>query len=432
MSTGKSSGRSGWASSDDYTFLSLAVIVVGLAFGGWMLWSYHHAEVVEAVATLQLWKMAALALVTDELRSLSRMVAAARYDTVTFDELVAMSGRVNTVIRIPAAALVGALAVVCFVWAPPARFRRRFDLDGLAREQARFFRAAGAYLGRGLRLVALSTGAPRPADPALHPHEWLVRLPVEHREMEPAVVPAPSMHPVSPQAEQAGEAVEAKPKRKWRKLQEASSEYDADRVRKGLTAQLGPVWRGATAARPQARVMFAAFGLHLAGRREESLALLGDFAEALAADTGHGPAGPDAPLPVPPSVLAAADALIADGTMAKPAEAITRHHAFETTALMGLLNAARLNGGVLAPAQFNGLKLVDRGLWYALHSLGFPGHGPGQNAQPNPRVEAIGARAHWDAERQAKCPLFEPEVESALRAVRAAILQHREEQREQP
>jgi intracellular multiplication protein IcmP len=50
----------------------------------------------------------------------------------------------------------------------------------------------------------------------------------------------------------------------------------------------------------------------------------------------------------------------------------------------------------------------------------------------NPRVEAIGARAHWDAERRAKCPLFEPEVESALRAVRAAILQHREEQKEQP
>ncbi|MHB0670065.1 secretion/conjugation apparatus DotM-related subunit [Roseomonas mucosa] len=432
MSAGKGIGRSGWASSDDYTFLSLAVIVVGLAFGGWMLWSHHHTEVVEAVAALQLCKMSALSLVTDEPRGLSRMVAAARYETVTFDELVAMSGRVNTVIRIPAAALIGALAVLCFVWAPPARFRRRFDLDGLAREQARFFRAAGAYLGRGLRLVPLGTGSPRPADPALHPHEWLLRLPVEQEEVEAAPGPSTPAQQAAPEAEQAGSVAEAKPKRKWRKLQEASSEYDADRVRKGLIAQLGPVWRGATAARPQSRVMFAAFALHLAGRREESLLLLGDFAEALASDTGHGPAGPEALLPVPPSVLAAADALIGDGTVGRPAEAITRHHAFETTALMGLLNAARLNGGVLAPAQFNGLKLVDRGLWYALHSLGFPGHGPGQNAHPNPRVEAIGARAHWDAERQARCPLFEPEVDSALRAVRAAIKQHREEQKEQP
>lgn len=415
MSGSKGAGRSGWASSDDYTFLSLIIITIGLGIGGWMLWSLHHAEVVAAVATLQLWKMSALAGMTGKLEGLSQLVAHARYPTVTFDELVAMCGLVNGVIRVPVTALIAALAVICFVWAPPARFKRKLDLDGLAKEQASFFRAASAYLGRGLRLVPLGDGQPRPADPALHAHEWVACLP-EMREVEqPATDGTP------------GEA-----KRKWTKRKASGSPvYDAARVTRGLIAQLGPVWRGAAAARPPARIMFAAISLHLAGRQEECLTLLGDLAEALAADGEHGPAGPDRPLQAPPGVLASADAVISNGTLRIPAEAAARWHAFETTALMGLLNLARLNCGVLAPPQFNGLKLIDRNLWYALHSLGFPGHGPGQNSHPNPRVEAIGARAHWENERQARCALFNPEISSALHAVRAAIEQHRLEQEEQ-
>ncbi|WP_338929240.1 hypothetical protein WDZ11_22385 (plasmid) [Roseomonas mucosa] len=409
MSAGQGGGRSGWASSDDYTFLSLAVIVIGLAFGGWMLWSYHHKEVVETVATLQLLKMSLFSGLTDRFEGLAKLVRGARYETVTFDELLALCARVNGFIRLPAVALLCGLGVLCFFAAPSTRFRRRLDLDGLTREQARFHRAASAHAGRGLRLVPLPEGPPRPADPALHTHEWLVRLPVEP--------------PVAAAVAAAGGRRRQPPPR---------ADAEEVRIRKALVAQLGPLWRGAAGARPQARIMFAAFGLHLAGRREESLVLLGDLAEALAADAGHGTAGPEAPLAVPPVVLASADRVIADGTVSAGAEAAALRHAYETTALMGLLNAARLDAGVLPPAQFNGLKLLDRGLWYALHSLGFPGHGPGQNAHPNPRVEAIGARAHWDAERQARCALFEPEIEFALHAVRAAIEQHDAEQREQP
>lgn len=415
MSGSKGAGRSGWASSDDYTFLSLIIITIGLGVGGCMLWSLHHAEVVEAVATVQLWKMSALARVTRELDGLSQLVAHARYPTVTFAELMAMCGIVNAVVRVPAAGLIAALALVCLVWAPPARFKRKLDLEGLAREQASFFRAAGAYLGRGLRLVPLGDSAPRPADPALHAHEWVARLP-EIKEAEPP----------------AQEGTQGEAKRIWTKRKTSGTPvYDAAKVTKGLIAQLGPVWRGAAAARPPARIMFAAISLHLEGRREECLTLLGDLAEALAADGEQGPAGPERPLEAPPDVVATADAVISDGNLRIPAESAARQHAFETTALMGLLNLARLNNGVLAPPQFNGLKLMDRNLWYALHSLGFPGHGPGQNSHPNPRVEAIGARAHWENERQARCALFNPEISSALHAVRAAIEQHRMDQEEQ-
>ncbi len=74
--------------------------------------------------------------------------------------------------------------------------------------------------------------------------------------------------------------------------------------------------------------------------------------------------------------------------------------------------------------QFACLKLIDRGLWYALHSLGFEGDGPGQTTHPNPRVEAAGARDHWAAERVAGSPLLIPSVNRAVDAVRAALDQN--------
>lgn len=385
----KGSGRGGWASRDDYTILSLAIIVIGAAFGGWMLWYHQHTEVVRIVASLQLAKMALIARFTDAYADLARLVAGARYETVTFAELVALCDRVGQFFRIPAAVLIGALGLICLVWAPPTRYRRQLDLDGLMREHTRFHRAAAANLGRGLKLAAVRDGEPRPADPPLYVHEWVSRYAVDRQ-----------------------------------------GQYDAEAAREALVRQLGPAWRGAQRARPPARIMFAAFALHLADRREEALGLLGDLAEALARDTGHGPAGPEAALPAPSEVLQAADAFLRQPDLRKPAEFVVQRHGFETTALMALLNAARLQSGVLPPAQFNGLKLVDRGLWYALHSLGFPGHGPGQNTHPNPRVEAIGVRAHWEAERLAGCALFQPQIGLAEGAIRAALAQHRDQQKE--
>ena len=71
---------------------------------------------------------------------------------------------------------------------------------------------------------------------------------------------------------------------------------------------------------------------------------------------------------------------------------------------MGLLNAARMRAGVLAPAQFAWLKLIDRQLWYALHSLGYETDGIGRYLHPNPRPEAAGARDHWAFERAGRRP----------------------------
>ena len=90
---------------------------------------------------------------------------------------------------------------------------------------------------------------------------------------------------------------------------------------------------------------------------------------------------------------------------------VAARHGFQTTALMALLEHARTRAGVLAPAQFNMLKLMDRRLWYALHSVGMP----------NPYVEARGSRDHWAAERLIGEPLHTPSIDRAVLSVRAGL-----------
>jgi intracellular multiplication protein IcmP len=73
---------------------------------------------------------------------------------------------------------------------------------------------------------------------------------------------------------------------------------------------------------------------------------------------------------------------------------------------------------VLAPGQFAWLKLVDRPLWYALHSLGFETEGLGRYLHPNARVEAVGARDDWAVERLIGEPVIEPNMDRAIEALR--------------
>ena len=113
--------------------------------------------------------------------------------------------------------------------------------------------------------------------------------------------------------------------------------------------------------------------------------------------------GPDQALALPASILAKVDALIADPKGLAEARAVTARHAYATTAMMTLLNAARLHAGVLAPAQFAWLKLVDRSLWYALHSLGYETEGFGRYLHPNPRVEA-GGQGPLGRRTRGRCP----------------------------
>jgi intracellular multiplication protein IcmP len=313
-------------------------------------------------------------------RMADAQVLAANPERVTVWQLVNLCRAIGRFFLLPATAVAVTLAVVAFRRAAASQFRRPLDLEGLIREQAQGFRTLAAVKSRRLGLVPVRAGAPRPADPALTLSEWVACCATDR-----------------------------------------TGAFDEDLAQAELARQLGRPWRGPEQAAPHVRAMLAVFALHGGGLRAEASALLGDLAEALAAGRGEGPAGPERPLAFPAALVAVADSWLCDPDLMGPVLAAAQPHAFTTPALMSVLTEARRRAGVLAPAQFGVLKLVDRRLWYALHSLGFPAEGPAEHPHPNPRIEAIGARDHWAAECAVGAPLPTPAIDRAVAAIRAGL-----------
>jgi len=379
--------RAAWPSNDDFTFLSLAVVAIGLAFLGWIGWTNYHGAISGVIAVVAMWQIKLVHHFTPALDGMYRTIATANYDAVTVREILSVLNAIGHYLRIPVIVFILVLAVFCFRRAAPSQFTRTLDLDGLIREQAQFFGSITAFARRNLRLVPMRPDALRPSDPALHAREWVARF--------------------APSGNRAGKR--------------GAVDLDLIAATRAFSRQLGPVWRGIEGAPGHVRVLYAAFMLHLHQRRPEAQKLLVAMALALPPGEKNETAGPAHPYAMPAHVVASADAVLASKEFRDKADKIAAGHAYTVPALMSLLTTARRRSGVLPPAQFACLKLVDRNLWYALHSLGFKGDGPDQTTHPNPRIEAAGARDHWAAERLAGRPLIVPSVERAIGAVRASL-----------
>jgi intracellular multiplication protein IcmP len=373
-----SGSRSAWPSNDDYTAISLIVIGLGAIFFSGLAWWNYHAEISGAIAALVQWQIWLIGHFTPALDPMADMVRGADLDSVTLHDILSVLNATGVYFRAPAIGFILLLAVLCFTRAAPSRFTRNLDLGGLIREQAKTFRPLAAFVNRDLRLVSLAEDSPvRPCDPALHGREWVARYATD-----------------------------------------PNGTFSESAATRALIAQLGPLWRGPECAASHVRFLYAVFALHLNQQRDVAQALLGALAEALPPGKWGEKAGPPEPYAFPDMLATEAEGQLGKGEARTRADGIAAKHAYTAPALMALLTAARRRGGVLAPAQFACLKMIDRGLWYALHSLGFEGDGPGQTTHPNPRVEAAGARDHWESERLAGRKLVVPSINRALDAVR--------------
>ncbi len=372
--------RASWPSNDDQTIFNLIIILVGAGVGSYLLWTNFHGQISAGLMGLRHQEMLLLQHFTDRFEVADGEMTRANPYRVTLRDLYGISHAIGAAWRIPACVFIVLLAVICTMRAAPSRYKRTFDLEGLSREQALTFRAATAFLGRKLRLVPPADGEPRPTDYALTAEEWIAHYALDSR-----------------------------------------GTYDESRAHTALVRQLGPRWAGPEGASPAVQLLFVAFALHLNERREEAVEMLGAASTALAQDRAESPEGPDAPLVMPAEILAGIAPFRRDGERLAEAHKVAAAHAYTTPALMSLLNAARIRHGVLAPAQFAWLKLVDRPLWYALHSLGFETDGIGRYLHPNPRVEALGVRDHWAVECAAGSPVVEPDLTRALAALQRHV-----------
>jgi intracellular multiplication protein IcmP len=370
----RSPRAAGAIGSDDYTGFSLILICVGLGILGWASWKLWHVQISTVALVVAHQEMQAIAFFSERFSQADIGVQRANPAVVQFNDLVRLYRNIGTELLYPAMALVLALGALCFLRAGNARFTRAFDLDGLMAEQARTSRSTAAFVRRGLKFAGVRAGDPRPADPALHASDWIARYATR------------------------------------------DGRFDEASARRELVNQLGAEWSRRADAAPAVRCMLAVFALHGVQRREEAARLLGLLSEGLPVAGDDGGDGPAAPLAFDPKTLAIVDRALAElGVAAGALEIMDTHH-FTTPGLMSVLNAARLRSGVLAPAQFAFPKLVDRRLWYALHALGFEADGPLAHPHPSQRVEAIGARAHWAAERAIGAPIPTPEFDAAIAA----------------
>jgi intracellular multiplication protein IcmP len=377
-----SRSRPSWASQDDYAGFNFVVILLGSGVFSYLLWTFYHPQISAFVMLAMHHEIQFIDYFSDRYRLADQEMAETAPNFVTLKDLYGITQAVGMFFRIPATGLILVLAAICAVRAAPSRFKRHFDLDGLIEEQASEFPVISAFASRHLKLVAPDVQKILPADYALTPTEWITRFAAD-----------PSGH------------------------------LNEQKARAALAKQLGERWTGPASAPPAARLLFTVFALHLAERRDDALQILGE-ASVCVSDARHdGENGPLAALTLPTAFISQVDGFFGKNLSASQQTAaikIAAGHAYVSTALMALLTASRIKAGVMAPAQFVWLKLVDRNLWYALHSLGYEIEGIGRYIHPNPRVEALGARDHWAAERIAGRPILKPDFHESIVALRRA------------
>lgn len=92
------------------------------------------------------------------------------------------------------------------------------------------------------------------------------------------------------------------------------------------------------------------------------------------------------------------------------ADAGLSKHAFTSTGLMTLLEAAR-EGATLAPSSFRWLKVRNRPLWYALNCVG----------KKTAFTESAGTYGHWLLEKEIDMAVPHAETTEAIEALRIAL-----------
>ncbi len=262
--------------------------------------------------------------------------------------------------------IIVAIGIWTYLRGPGTHYRTRYDLDGLIKHQAGAFPATAPFVKFDpSNQPPRPPGAPVPVElpifaEALGPEEWL----------------AYTQNPMP------------------------DGKVDESAAFKEFARQLGPRWKGAKKLEPYKQVLLAAACLKASRRRNDSDDMLGRLALCWSHDKGLQLSKDKNLVKVARKVLRTKD--LAAKTLSK-----CNQHAWETTALMRALVTAREEGGVLAPAQFVWLRGHNRNLWYPLNNLG----------RHTYHMEALGAMAHYKAEKMARRPIPKAKVEDAVQTI---------------
>jgi intracellular multiplication protein IcmP len=369
--------------SDNKTGASEAALgwgILAAVFGAlfYLIWWYFSTEIKDAIRWLRYGEMWIVSLfVSDDFTvnwkgqdidfdSAMKMAREMPADQINGDFL----SLISTVAMTPYLYIVFAFTLGFALWTlfrgPGSEHRESFNLDSLIKKQANIFPIIAPMINfNPAKLPSRAPGAPVPAElpmfaEALSPEEWVAYY----------SIPAPD------------------------------GKIDEETAHKAFAKQLGQRWRGAKHLEPYMQVILAGCCLKAARKRNDSDALMGRLAKCWDGNKGLN-------LSIDKTLLKEARAVIANKDISGSVLRKCNEHAWETTALIRALATARDEGGVLAPAQFIWLRGHNRDLWYPLNNLGRQSY----------HMEAIGAMAHYKAEKLAQRPIPRPKVTDAVKTL---------------
>ncbi len=263
-------------------------------------------------------------------------------------------------------AILGAGAYWCYTLGPRTQFRDKLSIETLISRQSKVFPVISPFVNfNPSTQPPRPPGAPVPAElplfgEALGPEEWLA----------------------------------------YNNVSVPDGKIDEESAEDAFLKQLGRPWRGVKGLEPYKRILLASFCMKVSRKRDESDDLLGRVAQCWSFTGGLD-------LNKDKTLLKDADSILRNKKLAGKTLSQCNRHAYEATAMVRALQFAREEGGVLAPATFVWLRAHDRVLWYPLNNVG----------RQSFHMEALGAMAHFKAEKMTQRPIPVPKVDFAVQSI---------------
>lgn len=355
------------------------MILGGVCFAlALLIWFFFEYQIKDALRWIRVSEMKLVSLFVDDNYTIvidgEPMVLEEYIDVVATIPATNLDGAALTLIsrlaleplKLPMTIILMLMGVWALQYGPGTQFRRKLDLNGIIRAQSGTFKVISPFIKfNPSTMPPRPPGSPVPAElplfaEALGPEEWIAynQIPVPDGKLD----------------EQAAYVAFAK--------------------------QLGPRWQGPLRLPPYKQVLLAAFCLKAARKRNDADEMLGRLAMCWSQEKGL-QLGKDAKL------LKDALAVLKNRDLSGSTLSKCNQHSFHTTALLRGLQTAREEGGVLAPAQFVWLRGFDRNLWYPLNNLGRQAF----------HMEALGAMAHFKAEKLTRRPIPKPKLDHAIGSI---------------
>ncbi len=366
-------------------WMILGVVFIAL---GWLVWNYFEYQIKDGIRWIRYSEMKAISYFVPNDYTITWMGQEIPYKATVADvpkipancEAVRNSGQLgyclnNITMRLLSAlaleplrwiiiGILGFMGIWAYRYGPKTHFRDKLGIDSLLTRQSKIFPVIKPFVSfNPSNQPPRPPGSPVPAElplfaEALGPEEWIA----------------------------------------YNNIPVPDGAVDEEATFAAFAKQLGPPWRGAVRLAPYKQVMLAAFCLKASRKRGEADLMLGDLALCWNHKKG---------LELDKNLLKRARAILTNRDLAGSTLAASNQHAFQTTALLRALAYAREEGGVLSPSQFVWLRGHDRTLWYPLNNLGRQAF----------HMEALGAMAHYKAEKLTMRPIPRPKVEEAVQSI---------------